>query len=119
MSFCDNLRKARLCAGLTQQQVADSLGVTKSTYCCYETGKRQPDLVKLRRLAQLLCTTADDLLDLSNGNNECIVTQTEYDQIKTFRSLDPHGQHLVRLVLKEESMRIHTHAPQSDSNDPS
>lgn len=37
MSFADNLRKARESRGLTQQQVAELLGINKSTYCGYET----------------------------------------------------------------------------------
>ena len=35
MGFCENLKRARQCIGLTQQQIADSLGITKSTYCGY------------------------------------------------------------------------------------
>ena len=56
MGFSENLKRARLRVGLTQQQIADTLGITKSTYCGYETGKRQPDIAKLRRLVLLLCT---------------------------------------------------------------
>ena len=36
-NFSENLRKARLEKKLTQQRVADLLGVAKSTYCQYET----------------------------------------------------------------------------------
>ena len=36
--FNENLREARLRKKLTQQQVADRLGIAKSTYCQYETG---------------------------------------------------------------------------------
>ena len=35
--FNENLREARLRKKLTQQQVADRLGIAKSTYCQYET----------------------------------------------------------------------------------
>ena len=46
MSFSEQLRKARLARGYTQQQVADAIGITKSTYCGYETNKRKPDVHK-------------------------------------------------------------------------
>lgn len=36
----DKLRQARKNAGFTQLQVAKAIGVTESTYCGYETGKR-------------------------------------------------------------------------------
>ena len=44
MGFSEQLKKARVSMGYTQQQVADALGLTASTYCGYETGKRQPDV---------------------------------------------------------------------------
>ena len=63
-SFSDRLKTARLRSGLTQLQIARALGVTASTYCGYETGKRQPDVQKLRRLAILLHASGDELLGL-------------------------------------------------------
>ena len=63
MSFSEQLKKARLEAGYTQQQVADLMGITNSTYCGYETGKRQPDVEKIRLIAKLLNTSGDILLE--------------------------------------------------------
>ena len=57
MGFSEQLKKARISMGYTQQQVADALGLTASTYCGYETGKRQPDVAKLNQLAWVLTTT--------------------------------------------------------------
>ena len=105
MGFSENLKRARLRVGLTQQQIADTLGITKSTYCGYETGKRQPDIAKLRRLVLLLCTSADELLSLGPDGAECTVTPQEYEQVLLFRRLDPHSQRLVRLVFEEEKAR--------------
>lgn len=63
MGFTDQLKRARLSMGLTQQQVADIMGITKSTYCGYETGKRQPDVAKIKKLASILHTSGDVLLE--------------------------------------------------------
>lgn len=63
MGFADNLRNTRLSAGLTQQQVADQMGITKSTYCGYETGKRQPDVQKIKQISQILGVPSDVLLE--------------------------------------------------------
>ena len=104
--FCDNLKKARQRVGLTQQQIANALGVTKSTYCGYETGKRQPDIPKLRRLALLLCTSVDDLLGLTDGDGAFAVSASEFDIIKLYRSLDAYGQRIVRMLLTEEHARM-------------
>lgn len=79
----DRLREARKNAGLTQKQVADSLGVTESTYCGYETGKRQPDPVKISRIAGLLGVSGDYLLETDFSENEkklAIASDDELDR---------------------------------------
>jgi len=63
MGFPEQLKKARLSMDYTQQQVADLMGITKSTYCGYETGKRQPDVAKIKQLARILNTSGDILLE--------------------------------------------------------
>ena len=65
MSFEDNLKAARLRLGWTQQRIAEEMGITKSTYCGYETGKRKPDVPKIKELARILHTPADILLGVS------------------------------------------------------
>lgn len=62
MSFSENLKKFRRAKGLTQQQVANELGITKATYSGYETGRREPDVSKIKALARLLDITGDDLI---------------------------------------------------------
>lgn len=106
LNFCDKLKKARQRVGLTQQQIANALGITKSTYCGYETGKRQPDIPKLRRLSLLLCTPVDELLGLSASEAEFSVSPSEFELIKLYRSLDAHGQRLTRILLDEENARL-------------
>lgn len=64
MTFGPNLRKARKAVKLTQQDVADQLGVKKSTICGWERGHRTPRKGQLIRLATLYRVSADDLLDL-------------------------------------------------------
>lgn len=63
MSFSERLRKARESRGMTQQQVADLMQIDKSTYCGYETGKRQPDVQKIKLIASILGVSGDELLE--------------------------------------------------------
>lgn len=56
--------------GYTQQQVADAIGITNSTYCGYETGKRQPDVFKIKKLANFLKTSGDYLLETGFDEKE-------------------------------------------------
>lgn len=69
MGFAEQLKKARIAAGYTQQQVAAAMGITSSTYCGYETGKRQPDVIKIKRLADILHTSGDILLETGLGSD--------------------------------------------------
>ena len=46
-----NLKALRESKGVSQQTVADYLGITRQAYGNYETGKRQADYTALLRLA--------------------------------------------------------------------
>lgn len=61
--FGENLRGARIAAGLTQEALAQRLGVVKQTIGNYERGEREPDLATLRAIAAALGVTPADLLD--------------------------------------------------------
>ncbi len=43
-NFNDNLKEARLRSGLSQKEVAENIGVAKSTYSLYESGNREPNV---------------------------------------------------------------------------
>jgi transcriptional regulator with XRE-family HTH domain len=61
-TFTANLRTARERAGLTQEQVALASGVPQGHYSRIETGKHDPGIRTLIRIAQALRTTPADLL---------------------------------------------------------
>lgn len=63
MSFGERLRIARERCGMTQLQVAERMKIDKSTYCGYETGKRQPDVQKIKMLSEILGVSGDDLFE--------------------------------------------------------
>lgn len=106
MSFASRLRKAREEQGLTQQAVADLLGISKSTYSGYETGKREPDVFKIKALSEVLSISADVLI----GSNVIPISQTlsneEHEHIKKYRVLDTHGKKVVDTALDLEYDRM-------------
>lgn len=65
MTFGQNLKMIRKSKGFTQKQIADVLGIDKSTYSGYEIGKRSPDVDKIKQLANALGVTGDELLDIN------------------------------------------------------
>lgn len=60
--FCKRLREMRMTRHLTQQKLADSLGLALRSYQCYEQGTREPSLSMLVAIADTLDVTTDYLL---------------------------------------------------------
>lgn len=57
------LRKLRVNAGFTQQNMADALNINRSTYTYYETGKTEPDIRSLQILSKVLKVDIDIFLE--------------------------------------------------------
>jgi len=56
-----NLKKLRLQKKLTQEQVAEALGVSAQTVSRWECNTTYPDIMLLPEIARLYCVTVDDL----------------------------------------------------------
>lgn len=82
VDFGNILKKLRLEEGLTQQQLADHLGVTKSVISYYELHERMPSPDILVKISAIFHVSADYLLgldksatiDLSGLDDEDIIT---------------------------------------------
>lgn len=69
MTLGERLTQARTAKQLTTQQVADQLGIARSTYTGYETEYREPDTKTLIRLAELYETSLDWMLTGKTGDD--------------------------------------------------
>ena len=67
MSFGENLKKARLAAGLTQTELAKRTGVTERSIYNYEKNSRAPKIDVAERFAQVLGVPAESLLELETA----------------------------------------------------
>ena len=56
------LRQLRLARGMTQEQAAQQLGITRQALSSYETGRTRPDVDMLQRLAEMYGTDLEGLL---------------------------------------------------------
>lgn len=63
MSLGTSLAQARRKAGLTQEAVAEKLGVSRQTISKWETNETLPDIRQSKRLAMLYRVTLDALID--------------------------------------------------------
>lgn len=77
--FYENLKTARLRAGLSQKEVADKIGVAKSTYSLYESGNREPNVNTIKRIAGVLNVSADMLLGLPEGYSQPSTLAAHFD----------------------------------------
>lgn len=62
MEFGEKLRLLRIKAGLTQLDIAEKLDVSAAAIGAWENGRAKPRLTKLGQLAELLGTSAADLM---------------------------------------------------------
>ena len=60
------LKELRKAKGLSQGELGDILGVSKSSICCYENGTRNPALETVIELVHLFGVSADYLLGADN-----------------------------------------------------
>ena len=67
--FRDNLTALRKMKRLTQEEVAERVGVTRQAVAKWESGETVPDLDRCKRLAELFDVSLDDLANYEAGEN--------------------------------------------------
>lgn len=90
-NFNENLKEARLKSGLSQKDLSENIGVAKSTYSLYESGKREPNVDTIKKIASALNVSADTLLGIDEEPTTLAAhfdgdeyTEEELDEIKQF-----------------------------------
>lgn len=81
MDFGIKLRELRKQSGLTQQQLAERLGVTKSVVSFYELKERTPSPEVLVKLSYIFHVSADYLLGIER-NKTIDVSELDDEDIK-------------------------------------
>lgn len=94
----DNLRKLRENSGLSQIDVAKTLGVSTSIYNAYEAGERDLNTSDVICLAKLYDVTTDYLYGTENNNTDYF-SYNEKLHIKKYRALDEYGKKAVDSAL--------------------
>lgn len=113
------LRSLRESMGLSQSQVADIIGVTRTAYIHYETGRYKP-VRKIKELCKLFNVSSDYLLgnDIEKNDedifmpcfkinkdtekNNLSLSKEEIDLIKKYRELPYEGKTTVKAILKSQ-----------------
>lgn len=90
--FGDNLIELRRMKHLSQEELAEQIGVSRQTLSKYETGEALPDIEKCKILAELFGVTMDDLVN--------------YDKKANGLGVPPKGKHIFGMVTVGEKGQI-------------
>lgn len=116
------LKTIRKANKYTQQTLADTLGIERSTYASYETGRNKPDITLLKRIADLFevpidvileidpqqeCDFADMKREYQEKNKQIIstVSDEEKEILGMFRLLSNENKEYLHNLLIEKSKR--------------
>ena len=67
MKLCEKLYELRRAAGLSQEELAERLSVSRQAVSKWENGAAQPELSKLVELSRLYGVSVDELLSLEEA----------------------------------------------------
>ena len=93
-------------AGMSQFQLAKVLDIATSTLGMYETGKREPSLKVMNRIANYFNVTTDYLLGRpekkDNDNVDYVALDKALDNARSFdgEPMDDHDREILRGILK-------------------
>ena len=110
MTLGESLKKIRKQYKMTQEDVAKFLGVSRSGYTYYETGKTVPSIETLRKLAMMYDTTIDNIVGVpakksSTGKNITDITLISESNADPLMYMKKEEQTLIMAfrLLSEES----------------
>lgn len=115
----ERLKDCRKRLELTQQEVAEKLGVTSASISSWESGARRPDFEMLNSISKLYDVSFDYLLGKTSIKNNALkealnklgnAVSAKYesiieDAVVNFLSLDPYGQNAVMNLIENELER--------------
>lgn len=90
--FSVNLKKYRKMKNLSQYELAKTLHYGCSAIANYESGRNEPSIDSLIRLAEALDITVDELVGVKPNSNELHL-------ISAFKKLDNHKKQIVLSLI--------------------
>ena len=104
VEFGAKLKKLRTEEGLTQQQLGDLLGVSKSVVSYYEVNERVPSPDTLVKISKVFHVSTDYLLSLDNGQTINIDGLSAHDE-EIIRRLAATMRKLQEEMKREEEQK--------------
>ena len=79
MTFGEAIKQKRESLGMTQQDLAEKLFVSRQTVCRWENGSRCPDLIMAKKISMVLGISMDDLVPTEAVQNQEPVKEAPLD----------------------------------------
>lgn len=101
-----NLRQLRDSKGISQQMLADAIGVSQPSINKYENHNIEPDIETLRRIADYFETSVDYIVGHTDIRRRIEQTEayelneTEQKLIDSFRDLTPEQRQCILMTVK-------------------
>ena len=102
----ENLKKLRKSAGVSQQQLADVIGIGQQSVNKYENHNIEPDIATLKALADYFLTSVDYLVGHTDVRRkiESIqhddLTPKEMQIIDGYRNANSCEKEIIKLIIK-------------------
>lgn len=104
-AFAKNMKVYRQLMGMTQEDLARSLGITRASVANYELGRNEPSFELLCALTSVLGVDANMLLKETDQYPNFIrtaqVTDEESAVLQAYREADPVYQNVVLDILRQ------------------
>ena len=84
MTFAENLKMLRKQAGMSQEQLAEKLGVSRQAVTKWETGAGIPDIENIMAISTLFDISIDDLLSNKSGSKKLPETEYLYESVTEY-----------------------------------
>lgn len=107
--FKDMLKYLRSRENLSQAELAEKLGVAKSTISMYEVGKREPDFETLEAIADLFNVDMNFLLGKEGSENDYYYLNEETRQIAQEAFENPELRTLFKVARDIPPERLKAH----------
>lgn len=106
-----NLKMLRKRKNISQQQLADIIGVSQQSINKYENHAVEPDIATLKKLADYFCTSVDYLIGHTEIDHKIEkvllgdLNQDEFSLISDYRTLSESEKQSIRMIL--DNYKLH------------
>lgn len=97
------LKELRIKAGLTQNDVAKILNISRSAYAYYESSKRQLNYESLKALSDYYQVSMDYLFGRTEVAQMYTLSPDDFSLLEKYQRLDLRGKQTIQALIESEA----------------